>query len=71
MKVIPKAVRSLNAEFNKETVPTLLSGENETRKLQLVEDDNSVLPPPDNSSAELPKEQGMNSYDTAVLEVSQ
>ena len=70
-KVIPKAVRSLNAEFNKETVPNLLSSETETRKLPLVEDDNSVLPPPDSSSAELPKEQGMNSYGTAVLEVSQ
>lgn len=70
MKVIPKAVRSLNAEFNKDTVPTLLSSETETRKLPLVEDDNSVLPPPDSSSAELPKEQGMSSYGTAVLEVS-
>ena len=69
-KVIPKAVRSLNAEFNRETVPTL-SGETETRKLPLVEDDNSVLPPPASSSAELPKEQGMKSYGTAVLEVSQ
>jgi hypothetical protein len=71
VKVISKAVRSLTAEFNKETVPTLLSGETETRKLPLVEDDNSVLPPPDSSSAELPKEQGMKSHGTAVLEVSQ
>ena len=70
-KVIPKAVRSLNAEFNKETIPTLLSGETERRKLPLVEDDNSVLPPPDSSSAELPKEQGLKSCSTAVLEVSQ
>ena len=70
-KVTPKAVRSLNTEFNKETLPTLLSGETETRKLPLVEDDNSVLPPPDSSSAELPKDQGMKSYGTAVLEVSQ
>jgi len=70
-KVIPKAVRSLDAEFNKETVPTSLSGETDTRKLPLVEDDNSVLPPPDNSSAELPKERGMNADGTAVLEVSQ
>ena len=70
-KVIPKAVRSLNSEFNKETVPTLLSSETEKRKLPLAEDDNSVLPPPDSSSAELPKEQGMKSYGTAVLEVSQ
>ena len=70
-KVTPKAVRSLNAEFNKETVQTLLSDESETRKLPLVENDNAVLPAPDSSSAELPKDQRLKSYDSAVLEVSQ
>jgi hypothetical protein len=71
VKLIPKAVRSLSAEFNKETIVTSLSGDSETRKLPFVEDVNCALPPPDNSSAELPKEQRLKSFSTTVLEVSQ
>jgi hypothetical protein len=70
-KLIPKAVRSLSAEFNKETALTSLSGDRETRKFSPVENDNSVLPLPDiSSSTELQKEQEVKSYSTTVLEVS-
>lgn len=77
-----KAVRSLNAEFDKEKLLTSLCGGSETRQRTHVVPDKSVLCPPDNNSARripstheltgVSKEMQLKSYSTtsiAALEV--
>jgi hypothetical protein len=70
-KLVSKAVRSLSAEFDKETVPTSGSGDSDTRQLAFVGADNSVLSPPEGSIAALSQEQQFQVLSTTILEVSQ
>jgi hypothetical protein len=70
-KLVSKAVRSLSAEFDKETVPTSVSGDSDTRQLAFFGADNSVLSPPDSSIAAFSHQQQFEVLSTTVLEVSQ
>lgn len=76
-KLVTKAVRSLNAEFDKEKILTSLSGGSETRQWTHVVADNSVLCLPDNNSAgripstyelsDASKEMQLKSYSTTSI----
>lgn len=70
-KLVSKAVRSLSVEFDKETVPTSMSGDSDTRQLAFVGADNFVLSPPESSIAALSQEQQFQVLSTTALEVSQ
>ncbi|XP_023703556.1 uncharacterized protein LOC111862417 isoform X3 [Cryptotermes secundus] len=67
-KLVSKAVRSLSAEFDKEAVPTAISGDSDTRQLAFVGADNSVLSAPGSSIAALSQEQQFKVLRTTVLE---
>lgn len=70
-KLVSKAVRSLSAEFDKETVPISVSDDSDTRQLAFIGADNSVLSPSDSSITALSREQQFEVLSTTVLEVSQ
>jgi hypothetical protein len=67
---VSKVVRSLSAQFDKETIPTSVPGDSVPRQLACTDAGKSVLSPPESSIAGLPQEQHLKVLNTTVLEVS-
>jgi hypothetical protein len=70
-KLVSKAVRSLSAEFDKEILPTSLSGDGIARQLAVIDAHNSKFSLPEHSVAGLSQEQKFEVLNTTVLKVSQ
>jgi hypothetical protein len=70
-KLVPKAVRSLSAEFDREAIQTSVSDNSVPRQWVFIDAGNPVLSPPESSIAALSEQQQFEALSTTVLEVSQ